>query len=278
MESQVQDHYNSDNLTDNIKNALIRAGKDLSSLDPKDLGIIDQLHTGGAPASIKLLKKASLHHGVLVLDAGCGIGGSSRLMAEYFNCKVTGVDLAQKFIEAADFLTQCTGLENKTKFRQGSILELEFTDNSFDAVLCQHVLMNIKDKAAAVKEFFRVLKPGGKLILHEVTKGSSSVELYIPVPWASKSSISFLEPWEILADLLGEQGFKTKTFSDESDAALAWWTMVYKAAQKRVFNVNNLGPGLVFGESAQFFAKNMCQNLKENTACLIETVLEKGYN
>jgi len=35
MESQVKNHYNSDNLTENIKNALIRAGKDLSSLDPK---------------------------------------------------------------------------------------------------------------------------------------------------------------------------------------------------------------------------------------------------
>ena len=166
MESQVKDHYNSDNLTENIKNALIRAGKNLSSLDPKDISIIDQLHVGGAPASIKLLKKAGLDADELVLDAGCGIGGSSRLMAQLFNCRVIGVDLAQKFIEAAGFLTQYTGFESKTRFKQGSILELDFADSTFDAVLCQHVLMNIEDKAVAVKEFFRVLKPGGKLILH----------------------------------------------------------------------------------------------------------------
>jgi len=277
MESQIKDHYNSDNLTENIKTALTKAGKDLTELDPKDIGIIDQLHTGGAPASIKLLKQANLNHGALVLDAGCGIGGSSRLMAEHFNCKVTGVDLAQKFIEAADFLTQCTGLDKAAKFKQGSILEMEFDDNFFDAVLCQHVLMNIEDKAAVIKEFFRVLKPGGELILHEVTKGNSNNEFLFPVPWASKSSISFLESWEVLADFLGKQGFTTVIYSDESHAALAWWTMAFKAAQKRVFNVNNLGPGLIFGENAQFFAENMCQNLKENTACLIETVLEKGY-
>ncbi|MCP4673607.1 MAG: class I SAM-dependent methyltransferase, partial [Desulfobacula sp.] len=225
--------------------------------------------------SIKLFKKAKLNPGALVLDAGCGIGGSSRLMAEQFNCQVTGIDLAQKFIEAADFLTQCTGLEKTAKFKQGSVLEMESADNYFDAVLCQHVLMNVKDKAAAIKEFFRVLKPGGKLILHEVTGGKNNIKLNFPVPWASKASISFLEPWEILANILGKQGFKTIIFSDESDAALAWNERVKKANKKRVFNARDLGPGLIFGENAHFFAKNMCRNLKENSVCLIETVLKK---
>jgi len=173
MESQVQAHYNSENLTENIKNALIMAGKDLSCLNPKEIGIIDQLHTGGARASIKLFKAAKLMPEELVLDAGCGIGGSSRLMADKFQCNVTGIDLAQKFIEAARFLTKATGFEERTAFKQGSILEMTFKDNTFDTVLCQHVLMNIEDKIKAIKEFYRVLKPGGKLILHEVTKGNN---------------------------------------------------------------------------------------------------------
>lgn len=276
MESQVKDHYNSDNLTENIKNALIRAGKDLSSLDPKDISIIDQLHVGGAPASIKLLKKAGLGADEFVLDAGCGIGGSSRLMAQLFNCRVIGVDLAQKFIEAADFLTQCTGLEKKTRFQQGSILELEFADNTFDAVLCQHVLMNIKDKAVAVKEFFRVLKPGGKLILHEVTKGSDE-KIEFPVPWASQSSISFLKPWDTLAEILETRGFKILIYSDESDTALSWQEMAKKATKKRVFNTRDLSPGLVLGSNAQFFPENMYNNLKNNAICLIESIQEKSY-
>ena len=276
MESQVKEHYNSDNLTENIKNTLIKAGKDLANLDPKDISIMDQLHVGGAPASIKLLKKAELGVDNFVLDAGCGIGGSSRLMAQLFHCRVMGVDLAQNFIEAANFLTQCTGLENKTKFKQGSILDLEFADNIFDAVLCQHVLMNIEDKAAAVKEFFRVLKPGGKLILHEVTKGSDE-KIEFPVPWASQSSISFVQPWDTLASILETQGFKTLIYSDESAAALSWQEKAKNAVQKRVFNTKGLGPGLIFGNIAQFFPKNMYNNLKNNAVCLIETVLEKGY-
>ena len=276
MESQVKDHYNSDNLTKNIKNALIRAGKDLVRLDPKDIGIIDQLHTGGAPASIKLLKKAGLGSDELVLDAGCGIGGSSRLIAGQFNCRAIGVDLAQKFIEAANFLNKCTGLEDKVKFQQGSILNLEFQDNTFDAVLCQHVLMNIEDKNTAINEFYRVLKPGGKLILHEVTKGSTD-DFYFPVPWASKPSISFLQPWNTLADILDKQGFKTLIYSDESETSFALWERVKKATEKRVFNTIDLGSGLVFGENARFFGENMYKNLKENSVCLIESVQEKSY-
>ncbi len=276
MESQVKKHYNSDNLAENIKIALIKAGKDLAHLDPKDISIIDQLHVGGALASIKLLKKAKLDAGAFVLDAGCGIGGSSRLMAQQFNCRVMGVDLAQNFIEAADFLTRCTGLDKKTGFKQGSILELEFADNTFDAVLCQHVLMNIEDKTAAVKEFFRALKPGGKLILHEVTKGSGT-KIEFPVPWASQSSISFLQPWDTLAGILETQGFKTLLYSDESDTALSWQEKAKNAVEKRVFNTQGLGPGLVFGNIAQFFPKNMYNNLKNNAVCLIESVQEKSY-
>ena len=277
MESHVQDHYNSDNLTENIKTALIRAGKDIDNLDPKDIAIIDQLHTGGAPASIKLLKKASLAHGSQVLDAGCGIGGSSRLIAGQFNCNVIGVDLAQKFIEAAQFLTRCTGFEDKVKFQQGSIMEMDFQENTFDNVLCQHVLMNIEDKAAAIKEFYRVLKPGGKLILHEVTKGSSNANLHFPLPWASKASISFLQSWNTLADILEKQDFKTKLYSDESDTSLFLWERVKNAGEKRVFSTGNIGSGLVFGENARFFGENMYNNLKDNSVCIIESVQEKGY-
>ena len=103
METQVKQHYNSDNLTEKIKTALINAGKDLSNINPKEISIIDQLHVGGAPASIKLLKKIHFDKDDLVLDAGCGIGGSSRLIAQEFDCRVTGLDLAEEFIEAARF-------------------------------------------------------------------------------------------------------------------------------------------------------------------------------
>ncbi|MCK5162064.1 MAG: class I SAM-dependent methyltransferase [Desulfobacula sp.] len=277
MESEIKSHYNSDNLTQNIETALIKAGKDLSNLELKDLSPIDQLHTGGARATIELFKNVSLPPDALVLDAGCGIGGSARLLAKQLNCKVIGVDLADMFIEAAIFLTKCTKLENKAAFQQDSVLELPFEDNTFDAVLCQHLLMNIKDKSTAVKEFFRILKQGGKLILHEITKGENK-PLIFPVPWAGEASISFLEPWNIMETLFEKQGFETKFYSDATSAACLWYEKVKTVSQKNPPRPNCLGPGLVFGDNANFLGKNMHENFKNNAICLVEAVLKKSYD
>jgi SAM-dependent methyltransferase len=277
MEPNVKDHYNSDNLTENIKTALAKAGKNLSSLELKDLSPIDQLHTGGARASMELLKKIQLPSDALVLDAGCGIGGSSRLLARQFKARVIGIDLADKFIKAATFLTQCTKLEKTTTFQQGSILDMPFEDNTFDGILCQHVLMNIENKSVAVKEFFRVLKPEGKLILHEITKGKNNA-LLLPVPWAGNPDISFLEPWETLSAILEKNGFEQKFYSDETHAACKWWQKVKAGSRKKKSVPNPLGPDLIFGSNAKFFGENMHANFKNNAICLVEAVLKKRLN
>jgi len=277
MEADIKNHYNSNDLTQTIKAALIKAGKPLSNLELKDLSPIDQIHTGGAVASINLLKKASLSHNAIVLDAGCGIGGSSRLLAHKFGYQVVGIDLADKFIEAATFLTQITGLEKNVRFQQGSILELPFKDNYFDAVLCQHVLMNIKDKPRAVKEFFRVLKPGARLIIHEITKGENN-HLIFPVPWAKEPGISFLEPWDNLSCSLENQGFESLFCSNQTRAAIALWEKINTIRQTHKPRPNALGLDLVFGGMAKFFGRNMHANFSSNAICLVEAIYQKGYS
>lgn len=274
MESNIKDHYNSDNLTQKIETALIKAGKPLSSIGLKDLSPIDQLHTGGARATIDLFKKPRLCSDALVLDAGCGIGGSSRLLAQQFKCRVIGVDLADQFIDAATFLTRCTGLENHVAFQQGSVLDLPFEDNTFDAVLCQHILMNIKDKSTAVKEFSRVLKQDGKLILHEITRGENNT-LVFPVPWAGKAAISFLESWDIISGILEKHGFETRFYSDETRTAESWWEKIKAVSPKKTSSPESLSPGLIFGDNAKLFGKNMHANFKDNAIRLVEAVLKK---
>ena len=274
MDSEIKNHYNSDNLTQNIKTALIKAGKDLSNLEPKDLSPIDQIHTGGARSSIELFKKLTISPDAQVLDAGCGIGGSSRLLAKQFNCRVVGVDLAEKFIESAIFLPQCTRLENLVSFQQGSVLDLPFENNTFDAVLCQHILMNIEDKSTAAKEFFRILKPGGKLMLHEIAKGDNDT-LLLPVPWADKPSISFLETWDVMSHIFKGHGFEIESFSDQTSSACTGWEKFNAISKNRPPRPNALGLGIIFGNNAKFFGKNMYANFKNNSICLVEAVLKK---
>lgn len=275
MESDVQTHYNSDHLKQKIADALVKAGKDISRLSIQDLAVIDQLHTGGIMASRALCRKDIFKAGIRVLDAGCGIGGTSRLLAGETGCRVHGIDLAGRFIEAAKFLNQCTGLEDRVSFRQGSVLSLPFKNSTFDVVLCQHMLMNIQDKSTAVKEFHRVLRPGGTLILHEISKGQGDHMVY-PVPWAAGPSISFIEPWDKSAERFLESGFKITDYADGSPAACAWWEKVRAASKTGKNRSGPLNPGLIFGKNAVYFGETMAANFRKNAVRLTEAVLKKS--
>ncbi len=279
MESPVEEHYHSQNLSQKIQDALKEAGKDTKGLAVKDLAAVDQLHTGGAAATLALMEKTTLSKETAlpksphILDAGCGIGGSSRLLAKTFQYRVTGIDLARAFIETARDITRWCKLEDYLKFEQGSVLDMPFETDSFDAILCQHILMNIQDKETALKEFYRVLKPGGSLILHEIFQGENK-PMALPVPWAGDSSISFLLTWEKFDSLLVRTKFTPNHFSNETKTALEWWQMVHTAGKNK--KPRPLSPRLVFGSNAAFFAVNMQNNFQNNSIQCIEAVLKKS--
>jgi SAM-dependent methyltransferase len=278
MESPVEDHYHSQNLSQKIQDALIKSDKPTTPLDTKHLAAVDQLHTGGAGATIKLMEKTNFSEkktagDIHILDAGCGIGGSSRLLAKTFNCRVTGIDLAPAFIETAGDLTRWCELDSFIDYEMGSVLNMPFKTDTFDAVLCQHILMNIQDKQTALKEFYRVLKPGGSLILHEIFQGENKT-IALPVPWAGDPSISFLLPWEEFKSFPGDPGFTLDYFSDETQSASAWWQMVQAAGANK--KPRPLSPYLVFGPNAAFFAINMENNFKNNSIQCIEAIYKKS--
>lgn len=275
MESLVRDHYAANDLIRKIDDALTRAGKDPEKTGLRDLAPVDQLHTGGAPATLTFLEKTDLPDSARILDAGCGLGGSTRLLAKQKDWQARGIDLSPSFIEAAGILTRRTGLENRARFRTGSILDLPWEDASFDAVLCQHILMNIDDKTQAIREFFRVLRPGGRLLLHEIAQGKNP-DLALPVPWAASEDISFLEPWETLEQILAETGFSTVHYTDATADAIAFWQRVSAAGKKQDGPPRPLGPHLVFGKNARSFPVTMPRNFETDAIRLIEAVVEKA--
>ena len=134
--------------------------------------------------------------------------------------------------------------------------------------------MNIEDKSTAVKEFFRVLKPDGKLMLHEIEKGDND-SLLLPVPWADKSSISFLESRDVMSHIFKEHGFEVEFFSDQTSSACTGWEKFNAVSKKRPPQPNALGLGIIFGSNAKFFGENMYANFKNNSICLVEVILKK---
>ncbi|MBF0209473.1 MAG: methyltransferase domain-containing protein [Desulfamplus sp.] len=280
QEDGITAHYGSDDLVTKIFNALVKAGKDTKNLELKDLSVIDQLHTGGHLATIELAKRASISKGDKVLDAGCGIGGTSRILAKEFGCDVTALDLTPQFIDAAKELTLATKLTSNISFICKDITNTALLDNYFDCIWCQHTLMNIKDKAAAFSEFQRVLKPGGFLVFHEIVKGDGDLkssndqqEIYLPVPWASCPEISFLISLEEMEQIASKNGFTPTFIEDRTQNAKSWWQKVKSVALK---NINSppppLGAHIIFGDNGRLFGNTMTQNLDEGRIKMVEAL------
>lgn len=126
-------------------------------------------HIGGIRVTEEL---AGLCHikegGKYVLEVGCGIGLTSAFLAKKYGCRIVGIDLSRKMIERARENAKREGVADKTEFVVGDAQKLPFKKNTFDAVICESVMIFIPDKKKAVKEFIRVTKPGGYVGLEEV--------------------------------------------------------------------------------------------------------------
>jgi MPBQ/MSBQ methyltransferase len=103
-----------------------------------------------------------LPRGQTLLDVGCGIGGSSRILARDYGFSVTGVTISPQQVQRAQALTP-TGLS--AQFQVDDAMALSFPDASFDVVWSVEAGPHMPDKAVFAKELMRVLKPGGILVL-----------------------------------------------------------------------------------------------------------------
>lgn len=212
-ETSIVGDYGEAGLGERILARLRECGVDTDRLTQKLLAEFDHIHGGGYRATIEHAKLVRLEQGMAVLDIGCGIGGPARYLAKTFNCRVTGIDLTQDFVDAAAMLSEKCGLGGKVTFQCANALEMPFDDASFDAAFCLNVTMNIKDKAALYAEFARVLKPGGELALTELGKGEAGDPHY-PLPWARDATYSFLVTQVDLRKGLEEAGFEIIHWAD----------------------------------------------------------------
>ncbi|MGL6339614.1 MAG: methyltransferase domain-containing protein, partial [Waterburya sp.] len=100
--------------------------------------------------------------GTTLLDVGCGIGGSSRILAKDYGFDVTGVTISPQQVKRAQELTP---KDVSAKFAVDDAMALSFPDASFDVVWSVEAGPHMPDKAIFAQELLRVLKPGGILVV-----------------------------------------------------------------------------------------------------------------
>tara|TARA_Y100000991_G_scaffold42076_1_gene29668 strand:- start:124 stop:1050 length:927 start_codon:yes stop_codon:yes gene_type:complete len=103
-----------------------------------------------------------LPKGSRILDVGCGIGGSSRILARHYGFNVTGITISPAQVKRARELTS-TGLN--CNFQVMDALDLKFEDGSFDAIWSVEAGAHMNDKKKFADEMLRTLRPGGYLAL-----------------------------------------------------------------------------------------------------------------
>ncbi|WJI28054.1 methyltransferase domain-containing protein [Thermosynechococcus sp. B3] len=100
--------------------------------------------------------------GTTVLDVGCGIGGSARILARDYGFHVTGITISPEQVRRARELTPA---DLNVQFQVDDALALSFPDASFDVVWSIEAGPHMPDKQQFAKELLRVLKPGGILVV-----------------------------------------------------------------------------------------------------------------
>ncbi len=268
----IHSYYSPNNLYNKIIEGLNNLGKDLSKVTPDDLQPVDEFHIRGDTATKELIKLANFIPDMHILDVGCGVGGSTRRLSHETGCHVTGIDLSDEYIDAAERLTQLLNMQDRVKFDACSALDLPFDDNTFDGAWSIQMNMNVEDKQGWLKEMYRVLKPGARAVLYEVF-GHEDKAIYFPVPWAQDSSMSFLIPKESFRDVITSAGFNIEVWNDKTD--LAQKAFARMTEPKGESTLPELGLHMLIGNDIKTKAYNMRRNLDDERISLIETLAVK---
>ncbi|HUT41487.1 MAG TPA: class I SAM-dependent methyltransferase [Gammaproteobacteria bacterium] len=271
---EVARHYSQGNLLERLRLALETTGKSAAGVSVDDLAPADEFHIGGRTASEDFISQLGLtaqHH---VLDVGCGIGGTSRFVADRYGCRVCGVDVTPEFIETGRVLCDWVGLGERVDLQHGSALDLPFDDGSFDAAIMLHVGMNIADKQALFAEVCRILRPGALFGVYDVMQTGAGPITY-PVPWSSAPGTSALATPEDYSAALEQAGFTLLARRDRRDFALEFFT----EARRRMEASGSapvLGVHIAMGDNAPLKIANMIGNITAGLIAPVEIIARRS--
>jgi len=100
-----------------------------------------------------------------VLDAGCGVGGSSIYLAEKIGCQVIGITLSQYQVKKATQSAKERNVDSLVSFQEMDFHQISFEDNSFDVIWFLESFCYSDDIESLLKDVYRLLKPNGRLVI-----------------------------------------------------------------------------------------------------------------
>ncbi|HEY9767503.1 MAG TPA: methyltransferase domain-containing protein [Coleofasciculaceae cyanobacterium] len=173
-----------------------------------------------------------------IIDVGCGIGGSTLYLAQKFGSNATGITLSPIQASRAQERAVEAGMDSRVRFQVANALEMPFEDNTFDLVWSLESGEHMPEKAKFVAECYRVLKPGGKMILatwcHRETNSLAGDLTPSEVAHLKEIYRVYCLPYVISLSeyraIASECGFKDLKSDDWSIAVEPFWNVVIDSA------------------------------------------------
>lgn len=129
----------------------------------------DPLAEAQARATARMAEGLALPAEAEVLEVACGAGAAARHLARTFGCHVLATNISDFQIARGEALTAAAGLDHLVAFDRADFHALDHPDASFDCWWCQEALLHSADKQKVLAEGWRVLRPGGWVVLSDVT-------------------------------------------------------------------------------------------------------------
>lgn len=128
------------------------------------------LRPGGREATEKIIADCNITKDTKILEVAPNMGTTAVQLAKTYGCQIIGVDIHAQLVEKAQQNIRDNQLEHWIQIQKGDAMHLPFIDHTFDVVLNEAMLTMLSDeqKKKALSEYYRVLKPGGKLATHDM--------------------------------------------------------------------------------------------------------------
>jgi arsenite methyltransferase len=199
----------------------------------------ESYHPGGLALTRRLAQALGLRPGRHVIDVASGPGTTARLLAVEFGATVDGVDLGQQAVERARSAAEAAGLPSAVRFRVGDAECLPLAGGLADAVVCECAFCIFPDKAAAAAEFGRVLRPGGRVGITDVTVADGGLPTELTTLTAWVACIADARPVSQYTDILAAAGLRTVRVERHDDAL----TRMIDQIEARLAMLRMTGPG-----------------------------------
>jgi tocopherol O-methyltransferase len=175
---------------------------------------------------------AGIGAGQRVLDAGCGLGGSSLWLAGHRGAHPVGITTVEHQVRMARVIAARRSLSDKVRFVQADYTATPFADGSFDVVWAFESLCHAAEKAAFYREAARVLRPGGRLVVAEYVRASRTCDSAAQLLFGE-----WLEGWAIPDLYTSDEHLTAASNAGFHDAKLRDYTWSTRRSLRRLYTL-----------------------------------------